>query len=140
MAEQGEDMFQLIRLKILLPFGIFVEENQVNKVVVDTSDGSYGFLPNRLDCVAALVPGILSYVTSDGTEKFVAIDEGILVKTGALLSVSVRNAVAGKELGKLKEAVENEIKGLDDRERDVRAVLSKLESSFVRQLQQLMNR
>jgi len=48
-----------MNLRILLPFGVFAEKSDVMRVVADTTDGSYGLLPNRLDCVAALVPGIL---------------------------------------------------------------------------------
>jgi F-type H+-transporting ATPase subunit epsilon len=50
-----------MNLRILLPFGVFAEKADVLRVVADTTDGSYGLLPHRLDCVAALVPGILTY-------------------------------------------------------------------------------
>ena len=72
-----------MNLRILLPFGVFVEKADVLRVVADTTDGSYGLLPNRLDCVAALVPGILTYEAKDGGTVFVGIDQGVLVKAGA---------------------------------------------------------
>ena len=50
-----------MNLRILLPFGVFTQKADVLRVVADTTDGSYGLLPNRLDCVAALLPGILTY-------------------------------------------------------------------------------
>ena len=59
-------------------------------------------------------------------------DEGILVKSGADVMVSVRNAIGGTDLGKLREAVEREFLNLDKQEQSVRSVLAKLESGFIR--------
>jgi F-type H+-transporting ATPase subunit epsilon len=50
-----------MNLKVLLPFEIFAEKTGVPRLVAETPDGSYGLLPHRLDCVTALVPGILTY-------------------------------------------------------------------------------
>ena len=46
----------LINIKILMPFRIFTEKTGVLRVVAETPEGSFGLLPNRLDCVTALVP------------------------------------------------------------------------------------
>jgi F-type H+-transporting ATPase subunit epsilon len=102
--------------------------------VAITRSGSFGLLPQRLDCVAALSPGILSYSTSAGSEVFVAVDEGILIKTGADVLVCVRHAIEGSDLGNLRQAVEREFIKLDDRQRSVRSALAHLESGFVRRL------
>ncbi len=66
-----------------------------------------------------------------------AVDEGLLVKTGPLILVSVRRAVGGKPLGELRDAVEREFLQRDEWERNVRSVLSKLETSFVRRLMEV---
>jgi alternate F1F0 ATPase F1 subunit epsilon/predicted F0F1-ATPase subunit len=78
----------------------------VSRIVAETREGSFGLLPHRLDCVAALVPGILNYETEADGEVFVAVDEGVLVKTGADVLVSVRRAMGGTDLGRLRDAVE----------------------------------
>ncbi|HUY02210.1 MAG TPA: F0F1 ATP synthase subunit epsilon [Rhodocyclaceae bacterium] len=119
-------------LKILLPFRIFAENSAVLRIVADTRAGSFGLLPHRLDCVAALAPGILSYETEAEGEVCVAVDEGVLVKTGADVLVSVRNAIGGMDLDKLHAAVEREFLNLDEQEQSVRSVLAKLESGFIR--------
>lgn len=124
-----------IVLKILLPYGVFAEKKDVKRMVVETRQGSFGFWPNRLDCTAALVPGILTYETESEGEVYVAVDEGVVVKTGGEVFVSVRHAIGGKELGKLREAVEHEFLNLEEREKNVRSVLAKLESGFIRQFQ-----
>ena len=91
-------------------------------------------MPRRLDCAAALGPGILIYENEAEGEVYVAVDEGVLVKTGPDVLVSVRNAIAGTDLGQLREAVEREFLSLDEREQSVRSVLAKMESDFIRRL------
>ena len=121
-----------MHLKVLLPFQVFAEETSVSRIVAETREGSFGLLPHRLDCVAALVPGILIYETETGGEILVAIDEGVLVKTGPDVLVSVRRAISGTDLGQLRDAVEKEFLTLDDREQSVRTVTAKLETGFLR--------
>lgn len=123
-----------MHLKILLPFQIFVEKTGVTRIVAETREGSFGLLPHRLDCVAALAPGILIYEHEAEGEVYVAVDEGILVKTGLDVLVSVRNAIGGADLGQLRETVEREFLNLNEREQNVRAVMAKMESGFIRRL------
>ncbi len=121
-----------MNLKILLPFRIFAEETGVSRIVAETREGSFGLLPQRLDCVAALAPGILIYETESAGEVFVALDEGVLVKTGPDVLVSVRRAFAGTELGQLRDMVEKEFLTLNEQEQSARAVMAKLEAGFLR--------
>jgi F-type H+-transporting ATPase subunit epsilon len=123
-----------MHLKVLLPFQIFAEKNDVSHIVAETRQGSFGLLPHRLDCVAALVPGILIFETEADGEVFVAVDEGVLVKNGLNVLVSVRNAIGGTDLGQLREKVEAEFLTLDEREQSVRSVMAKMESGLIRRL------
>ena len=125
---------QPMQLKILLPFRIFAEKAGVDRIVAETRGGSVGFLPRRRDCMAALVPGILIFQNKDEGEAYVAVDEGILVKKGPQVLVSVRNAIGGDDLSLLREAVDREFRHLDEKERSVRQVLAKMESVFIRRL------
>jgi F-type H+-transporting ATPase subunit epsilon len=123
-----------MELKVLLPFQVFAQKSDVSRIVAETRDGSFGLLPHRLDCVAALAPGILTYETeADGT-VYVAVDEGVLVKAGAEVLVSVRRAIGGTDLNQLRESVHKEFMVLDDSERELRAILAKMESSLISRL------
>ena len=121
----------LMNLKVLLPFQLFAAKTDVSRIVAETREGSFGLLQHRLDCVAALAPGILIYETEMDGEVFVAVDEGILVKIGSDVLVSVRNAIGGTDLGQLRDAVEQEFLALDEREQSVRSAMAKLESGFL---------
>ena len=121
-----------MKLKILLPFKVFAEKTGVSRIVAETPAGSFGLLPRRLDCAAALMPGILTYETEVDGEVFVAIDGGVLVKAGKEVLISVRRAMGGADLGQLRQAVEQEFLTLDEREQSVRSVMAKLETGFLR--------
>lgn len=121
-----------MNLKILLPFQVFTTKTGVLRVIVETSEGAFGFLPRRLDCVAALVPGILTYETKEEGTAYVAVDEGVLVKVGDEVMISVRRAIGGSDLGQLHAAVRREFMTVDDGEREMRAAMSGLEGGFLR--------
>jgi F-type H+-transporting ATPase subunit epsilon len=128
-----------MNLKVLLPFRIFAEKTGVSRIVAESRDGSFGLLPHRLDCIAALAPGILIYENEAEGEVYMAVDEGVLVKTGSEVLVSVRNAIGGTDLGQLREAVEQEFLTLNEREQSFRSVMAKMESGFIRRLVEFQN-
>ena len=121
-------------LKILLPNKVFAKHNNVLRIIVDTLEGSYGILPNRRDCTAALTPGILTYQTEIGKDFYIAIDQGIFVKKGNEVFVSVRQAIRGIGLSQLRDAVKKEFLTLDQKQQEIRFAMDKLESNFLQRL------
>jgi len=120
-----------MNLCILLPFKIFARLEDVSRIIAETLEGSFGLLPHRLDCVAALVPGILSYATPDGGTTYLAIDRGLLVKRSDDVFISVRRAIRGAGLEELHQAVVRDYLTLDAQEREMRSVVSKMESDLI---------
>lgn len=125
-----------MRLKILLPTGILLDE-EAHKINAEAQNGSFCLLPRHIDFVAALAPGLLSFETAEAEEIFIAVDEGILVKSADEVFVSVRNAVRGPDLGTLRQTVEQQFMVVDDRERKARSASAKIEVSFVRRFLEL---
>ncbi len=119
-----------MKLTVILPTGVLVDQ-EVIKVTAEAENGSFCLLPRHIDFLAALVPGLLSFETETGDEEFLAIDEGVLVKCGAEVMVSTRNAVRGVPLGQLRQAVEKQFRVLDEKEQQARTVLTKLEADLV---------
>jgi len=120
-----------MQLKLLLPSEVLLDNINVLRIVAETNAGSFGILPHRLDCVAALVPGILTYEEKENIHVYLAVDEGVLVKVGPQVLVSVRRAIGGSDLGQLHEAVKRQFLALEKQERDVRDAIAKMESSFI---------
>lgn len=125
-----------MKLKVLLPTTVFVDE-EVTKIRARAENGFFGLLPRHIDFVAALAPGLLSFVTVKGNEEFLAVDEGILVKCGPEVLVSTRNAVRSADLGRLKQAVEEEFQALDQWERKARSALALLEANFIQHFMEI---
>ena len=113
-----------MNLKILLPFRIFAQQSDVSRIVAETGEGSNGVLPQRLDCVAALVPGILVYTAPPGGTVYVAVDEGVLVKSGNEVLVSVRRAFVGADPSELHALITREFLVIDAQAREVRAAVA----------------
>jgi F-type H+-transporting ATPase subunit epsilon len=125
-----------MKLKVLLPTTIILNE-EVMKVTAEAENGCFCLLPNHIDFVTVLVPGILSFESVTGQEIFLAVDEGILVKCGSQVLVSTRNAVQHSDLKLLQATVEKQFRVLDDREKMTRSALAKLEANIVRQFVEL---
>ena len=128
-----------MNLRISLPTEIFAQKTEVLRIIAETHEGSFGFLPHRLDCVAALVPGILTYETKEDGTVYLAVDEGVLVKAGADVRVSVRHAIGGTDLSQLHDAVKREFLMLNEEERSVRAAITKMETGFIGRFAELQN-
>ena len=125
-----------MRLTLLLPSHVLVDED-VTKVVAEAENGWFCLLPRHADFVAALVPGILVFTTTDGAEGLVAIDHGVLVKCASEVLVSVWRGAMGEDLESLRAVVEREFLALDDRERTARGALARLEAGVVRRFVEL---
>ncbi len=123
-----------MQLKVLLPSGIFFESDNVERIVAETRSGSFGILPHRRDCVAALAPGILTYQEANGSPAYLAVDEGALAKVGMKVLISVRRAIRGTDLGQMHDEVKQQFLTLNNEERQVRDALHKLESTFAGKL------
>jgi F-type H+-transporting ATPase subunit epsilon len=125
-----------MKLKIFLPTHITVDRD-VEKVIADAENGSFCLLPQHVDFVAALVPGILSFQSKNGKEEFIAVDDGILVKKGEEVLVSTRNAIAGVELGSMKKMIEEKFYNLDEQEKKARSATARLEADIIRRFVEL---
>jgi len=120
-----------MKLQVLLPTEVLVDES-VTKVIAEAENGSFCLQPRHTDFVAALLPGIVTFVTPAGDEQFVGVADGVLVKSGADVRVSTRSAVRGTDLGTLRQLVAERFLVLDDREKVARSAIAKLEADFVR--------
>lgn len=129
----------LMTLKVLVPFEVFAVHGGVLRIVAETREGSFGLLPRRRDCSAVLAPGILLCETEAEGEIVMAVDEGVLIKTGPDVIVSVRRAISGSSLERLRQSVSEEFLTLSEQEQSVRSVMAKLETGFMRRLASFQN-
>ncbi len=128
-----------MHVKILLPSSVFLEQ-KVHKMVAEGLNGSFCLLPRHIDYTNALVPGILTLESVDGEVTYCAVSEGILVKIGKEVLISVRDAVRGDTLEDLRKAVDSQFIHLMKQEEASRAALKKLEADTIRRFMELGER
>ncbi|APG27970.1 F0F1 ATP synthase subunit epsilon [Syntrophotalea acetylenivorans] len=126
-----------MNLKVLIPTEVLLER-EISSLTAEGQNGSFCLRPRHIDFVAPLVAGLLYFVEQqEGVEGFVAIDQGVLVKYGAQVTVSVRNAVFGPSLEDLLNIVDERFGVLDDQQRMVRSAMTRLEADFLRRFMEL---
>jgi F-type H+-transporting ATPase subunit epsilon len=136
MTDAGQRS-ESLRLRVRLPTRVLVDET-VTRIIAEAEDGAFCLLPRHIDFAAALVPGILVFVVAGGdSERFVAIDQGVLVKCGDRVSVSTPGGVTGSDLHGLRDLVEQRYLELDEHERKTRAALARLEAGTLRAFREL---
>lgn len=110
----------------------FQFEKPAVRIVAEAENGSFCLLPRHRDFATSLVPGLLELTSEADHDFFLAVDEGMLVKTGSVVCVGTRHAVLGDDLGTLQSIVNEQYSRLDDRERAARAAVARLEADFAR--------
>ncbi len=118
-------------LKILLPTEIFYQ-SEVTKIMAEGEQGFFTLLPRHIDFVSGLVPGILYIYPELNEEKYIAIDQGILVKCGSEVLISSRHAIKGTNLETLEKIVKEQFKMLDEQEKKARSASARLEAGIIR--------
>ena len=122
-----------MRLKVFTPTALLVEVATI-KVVAEGPEGFFALLPHHIDVASILTPGLFVYVTAAGEERFLGIDEGVLVKRGAEVRVSVLDAFESDALASLRVEVSRRFLSLDERERTARTALARLEAGAIRRV------
>ena len=130
-----------MRLKVSLPTEILVDAD-AQKVIAEGPEGQFCLLPRHADYTALVVPGVLIYVPAgaDGAERYLGVDEGVLVKRARDVMVSLRDAVAGDDRAELRRVVARRFRQLDERERQARSALARLEAGVMRRFTELEER
>ena len=125
-----------MRLKLLTPTEVLVDETAA-RINAEGPDGQFCLLPRHRDWVAALVSGIVGFITPGGDEIFIAVDQGVLVKSGDEVLISVRRAVRDGDLARLREVVETRFRHYDDQEKAARGAIARLEAGVIRRFLEL---
>lgn len=122
-----------LHLKVLIPSRIFLDID-VDQIVMDTTAGSYGILPRRLDFAAILEPGILTYQKQSDAIHYLVHDIGVVVKTGREVLISTHKALEGVDLGKMKEHLKHQTEEMEESESHLREIMAELETDIASHL------
>jgi len=120
-----------MRLKVITPTRVVLDE-PVTRIVAEAPDGAFGVLPRHVDYVSQLDAGVLLFTAADGTERYLGVNEGTMVKCGRDVFVSTREAIEGDDLATLSANVAEAFGELDEEEKIARSALARLEAGIVR--------
>lgn len=123
-----------MRLKLILPYKTILDI-EAEKITAPGSDGDFQILPNHIDATWTLRSGILSI--QSGSELYYAINNGVAVKQADTVYISTFQAIAGDSLKDLSRTVEESFRILDEKERQAREVLIRLETETIRKFMEI---
>ena len=123
-----------MRLKFILPYKTILDMD-VEKITAPGSNGDFQILPKHIDATWTLRSGILHIEA--GKDFYYAINQGVVVKQGDIVYLSTMQAIAGKSLSELSQTVEDTFKTIDEKERQAREVLIRLETETIRKFMEL---
>lgn len=110
---------------------------KISKITVECLDGYRTFLPRHVDFVSALKPSIISYCTTDGTTKYCACHNGIVVKKGENVTITSQHALLGNSLDELKDIILHEFKKEDEKRKELNSAMARLELGLLKGFKQL---
>jgi F-type H+-transporting ATPase subunit epsilon len=125
-----------LRLEILVPDAV-VLDTRVTGVLAADATGRFGLRPGHERFVTVLAPSLLVYTDRAGTERFAAVDGGVLVLEGDRVSVVTREAVLADRLEDLAERAAAILDVRQRLERKARIEFEELQTALVKQLARL---
>ncbi len=105
---------------------------EIRLVDVESVSGRMTFLPRHLDSAAALVPGLVRFVDSQGDEHFVGSDGGTVVKIGDRVMISTPRAVVGVGLGELHDELVRRHREREERDREAQQAFARMATELAR--------
>ena len=95
-----------MKLSIVTPLSIVIDEDGVLAVRAEDATGSFGILPRHADFVTSLAISVVSWQSRNGTRHYCAVRRGVLsVVGGNEVVIATREAVPGDDLTILDKTV-----------------------------------
>jgi F-type H+-transporting ATPase subunit epsilon len=95
-----------MRLRIITPLSVVVDEDGVGALRAEDATGSFGILPRHADFLTSLAISVVRWESSDGTRHYCAVRRGVLsVIAGRDIAIATREAVPGDDLATLDETI-----------------------------------
>lgn len=85
-----------MRLRIVTPLSVVIDEDGVRAVRAEDDSGSFGILPGHADFLTSLAISVVGWTAVDGTRRYCAVRRGVLsVAAGEEVAIATREAIPG---------------------------------------------
>jgi F-type H+-transporting ATPase subunit epsilon len=124
-----------LRLRIVTPLSVVIDEDGVLAVRAEDATGSFGILPRHADFLTSLAISVVSWESGNGTRRYCAVRRGILsVTDGHDVAIATREAVPGDDLASLDETVLARFRADIETERTEHVESTRLQLNAIRQI------
>jgi F-type H+-transporting ATPase subunit epsilon len=124
-----------MRLRIITPLSVVVDEDGVLALRAEDASGSFGILPRHADFLTSLAISVVRWESSDGTQHYCAVRCGVLsVIAGRDIAIATREAVPGDDLATLDETVIGRFRADVETERTEHVQSTRLQLNAIRQI------
>lgn len=104
-----------------------VVDEDVEKLTFQGKEGFVTILPNHIDYVSSFDTNIMNFVDINGNKKFVALNNGILVKYSDRVRLTAYKVIMANSLNELKEKINDANINEEDIEKEINKNLKQLE-------------
>jgi F-type H+-transporting ATPase subunit epsilon len=124
-----------VRLRIITPLELVVDEVAVSAVRAEDATGSFGILAGHANFLTSLAVSVVEWKRIDGTRRYCAVRRGMLsVSGGTDVAVATREAIANDDLETLDATVLARFRADIELERSERFETIQLQLSAIRRI------
>ena len=124
-----------MRLMVVTPTEVALDQNAVRHVRAEDSTGAFGIEHGHADFLSTLAVCVVRWRDDQGKEHYVAVRGGVLrVRGGESVEIATREAVRGDDLGRLRSEVLAVMREDIDAERVARSGALRMEHAAIRQI------
>jgi F-type H+-transporting ATPase subunit epsilon len=124
-----------MRLRIVTPLELIVNEDAVAAVRAEDATGSFGILAGHADFLTSLTISVVDWRRANGTRGFCAVRRGMLsIARGDDVAIATREAIAGDDLATLDATVLARFRADIEQERSQRFESVKLQLNAIRRI------
>lgn len=124
-----------MRLRILTPLSVIVEEDGVLAVRAEDASGGFGIMQHHADFLTSLAISVVGWRGGDGARRYCAVRHGVLSITGGHdVAIATREAVTGDDLVTLDQTVLNRFRADFETERTEHVENTRLQLNAIRQI------
>ena len=124
-----------MRLRIITPLTVAIDEDGVLELRAEDSSGGFGILPKHADFLTRLAISVVSWKSGNATRHYCAVRGGVLAVTaGCDIQIATREAVASDVLATLDQTILARFRSEIETERTERVDITRLHLNAIRQI------
>jgi F-type H+-transporting ATPase subunit epsilon len=123
-----------VRLRIVTPLAVIVDEDGVVAMRAEDATGSFGIWPRHADFLTSLAISVVSWEGVSAARRYCAVRRGVLTVAGGHIAIATREAVPGDDIATLDQTVLARFRADTETERTEHVESTRLHLNAIRQI------